>query len=85
MNDSRSTAFVLRLCVCIGIAVIVIGLLTDSTDILWFGILALICAPFLGILTTFVSLISEKDWYWVKVAAVLIVVMAIGITISIIQ
>lgn len=85
MKDSEYTAFILRACVCIGIIIAVLGLITNNVHILWFGILTLICAPFLGIITSFVSLFIEKDWYWVKISAVLIMITIAGISISLVQ
>jgi hypothetical protein len=87
MNPSKTTAFVLRLFVTMGIIVMAAGLILSEQEygntILWSGILILICAPFFGILTTLFSLISEKDWKWAKVAIVLIIIITADVVISI--
>ncbi|MDR2846033.1 MAG: hypothetical protein LBV63_01995 [Candidatus Methanoplasma sp.] len=85
MNDRRLTSITLKICIAVGISVTMIGLLasdTDTgTDILWLGILVLICSPFIGVLATFVALAIEKD-PWVKAGAALIVIVLAGLFIT---
>jgi uncharacterized membrane protein len=84
MNEATSLA--LRVCLFAGIIILALGLLlSDSdhgTDILWVGILIMVASPFVGVLTTYAYLISEKDWKWVKVASVLIAVVAVSLAVS---
>ncbi len=87
MNPSKATAFTMRLFVAVGIAVMAIGLALSGRehgeDIIWLGMLILLCSPLLGILTTLVALVSEKDWLWAKIAIVLAVIISAEIAISI--
>jgi len=86
MKMNEATSLALRCCLFTGIAVLMIGLVLSGTDygnsILWLGILILIMSPFVGILITYSYLISEKDWIWVKVATVLVVIIVVFLTIS---
>ena len=55
----------------------------DGTDtLIYIGLLVLIVSPFLGVIASFVVLVIERDWRWAAVAAILFVVTAIGIVIS---
>lgn len=82
MNLNRSTALALRIGIIAGMVLMIVGLLLSSEDALHAGVLILIISPFLGILVSFVALIIEKDWKWVLVAAILIVITVTGIIIS---
>lgn len=86
MNLNRSTAMTLRAGIVLGMILMVIGLLVESTGgddtILYAGILVLIISPFLGVIVSFVSLLSEKDWIWAIVAGILIVITTTGILMS---
>lgn len=87
MNPSKATAFTMRLFVAVGVAVMAIGLVLSGKehgeDIIWLGMLILLCSPLLGILTTLIALVSEKDWLWAKVAIVLAVIISAEVAISI--
>ncbi len=87
MNPSKATAFIMRLFVAVGVAVMAVGLILFETehgeDIVWLGMLILLCSPLLGVLTTLIALVSEKDWLWVKVAIVLTVIISAEVIISI--
>ncbi len=86
MNLNRSTAMTLRAGIVLGMVLMVIGLLVESTGgddtILYAGMLVLIISPFLGVIVSFVSLLSEKDWIWAIVAGILIVITTTGILMS---
>lgn len=86
MNLNKSTALTLRAGIVLGMVLMVVGLIIESTGgndgILYTGILVLIVSPFLGVIVSFVSLLSEKDWIWAAVAAILIVITSIGILTS---
>lgn len=83
---NRSTATTLRVGIVIGMILMLAGLclyFMDGTDtLIYIGLLILIVSPFLGVIASFVVLIIERDWRWAAVAAVLFVVTAIGIVIS---
>lgn len=84
---TESTSLVMRGCLIIGIAITAIGLLLSETEtggtIMWIGLLILIVSPLIGVFTTYVGLVVSKDWYWVKIATILIVVIVIGLMLSI--
>ena len=86
MNLNRSTAMTLRAGIVLGMVLMVIGLFIESTGgddtILYTGMLVLIISPFLGVIVSFVSLLSEKDWIWAIVAGILIVITTTGILMS---
>ena len=86
MNLNRSTAMTLRAGIVLGMVLMVIGLLIESTGgddpLLYTGMLVLIISPFLGVIVSFVSLLSEKDWIWAIVAGILIVITTTGILMS---
>ena len=86
MNLNRSTAMTLRAGIVLGMVLMVIGLLIESTGgddtLLYTGMLVLIISPFLGVIVSFVSLLSEKDWVWAIVAGILIVITTTGILMS---
>lgn len=83
---NRSTATTLRVGIVIGMILMLAGLclyFMDGTDaLIYIGLLVLIVSPFLGVIASFVVLVIERDWRWAAVAAVLFVVTAIGIVIS---
>jgi len=89
LKMNAATSLALRICLFSGIIVLALGLVLSDQDygrdILWVGILILVISPFVGVLTTYVYLISEKDWKWVKVASVLIAVIAVSIVMSILK
>ena len=86
MNLNRSTAMTLRAGIVLGMVLMVIGLLIESTGgddtLLYTGMLVLIISPFLGVIVSFVSLLSEKDWIWAIVAGLLIPITTTGILMS---
>lgn len=83
---NKSTALMLRIGIVAGMILLVAGLVLEAVDgsewLLYIGILVLIVSPFLGVVVSFAVLIIEKDWKWAGIAAVLFVVTAIGIVIS---
>ena len=86
MNLNRSTAMTLRAGIVLGMVLMVIGLLIESTGgddtLLYTGMLVLIISPFLGVIVSFVSLLSEKAWIWAIVAGILIAITTTGILMS---
>ena len=84
MTDSTSLA--MKVSLIIGIIITAIGLVLSETDIgnriMWAGLLILIISPLIGVLATYVSLMNEKDWFWVKVTTILIMAITIGLIIS---
>lgn len=86
LDLNRSTAFMLRTGIAVGIVLMIIGLalyLMDVTEtVLYIGVLVLIISPFLGVLVSFAVLVIDRDWRWAAVATVLVIVTAIGILVS---
>ena len=83
---NKSTALMLRIGIVAGMVLMIAGLVLNLVGggewLLYLGILVLIASPFLGVIVSFVVLILERDWKWAGVAAMLFVVTAIGIVIS---
>ena len=86
MNPNRSTALTLRVGVVIGIALMAAGLAVSMSGhgetVLYAGILVLILSPFAGVIATFASLVSLKDWFWATVAAALLCITAAGAAVA---
>lgn len=76
----------LRTGICIGMAIIIAGLVMSFMDmgdtVLYIGILILIVSPLLGVVVSFIALLKERDLKWAGAAAILLIVTAIGILIS---
>ncbi len=83
---NRSTANMLRVGIVAGVVLMIAGLalyMADGSDwLLYIGVLVLIISPFLGVIVSFAVLVIDRDLRWAGVAAVLFVVTAIGILIS---
>lgn len=83
---NRSTANMLRVGIVAGVILMIAGLalyMADGSDwLLYIGVLVLIISPFLGVIVSFAVLVIDRDLRWAGVAAVLFVVTAIGILIS---
>ena len=87
MNVNNLTSTVLKISLIAGLIITTAGLLLQDhfgDIILWVGLLIMICSPLIGILTTFMMLFKEKDWKWVKITLVLIVVIVAGLVISLV-
>ncbi|MBP5203761.1 MAG: DUF1634 domain-containing protein [Candidatus Methanomethylophilaceae archaeon] len=86
MNPNRSTALTLRIGVVIGIALRAAGLAVSMSGhgetVLYVGILVLILSPLAGVIATFASLVSLKDWFWAAVAAALLCITAVGAAVA---
>lgn len=82
MNLEKRTAFTLRAGIVVGTLLMVAGLFMSMTggndSLLYWGVLVLVMSPFLGVLATFASLVIERDWYWVAIAGILIVITTVG-------
>lgn len=83
MNLNKSTAFALETCILLGIVITAAGLLIAETSVgdivLKIGIFVLICSPVVSIAASYLVLLEKKDWRWLKVATVLIAVLAAGV------
>jgi len=82
------TSVVLKIGLIGGLLIIVAGLLLQDyfgDTVLWIGLLIMICSPLIGIFASFVMLIKEKDWKWVKIAMILIIVIVIGLILSLVE
>jgi Protein of unknown function (DUF1634). len=87
VNVNNLTSTVLKISLIAGLIITTAGLLLQDhfgDIILWVGLLIMICSPLIGILTTFMMLFKEKDWKWVKITLVLIVVIVAGLVISLV-
>jgi len=86
MNITDRTSLTLKIGITLGIVIMIIGLIFSNQDteqhVLWLGILILICTPLTGVIVTYISLIEDKDWKWVKITTLLIIVMIIGLAVS---
>ena len=88
MNVNDLTSTVLKISLIFGLIVTTAGLLLldhFGDTILWVGLLILICSPLIGVLVTFIMLFKEKDWRWVKITLVLIVVIVTGLVLSLVR
>ena len=88
MNVNDLTSTVLKISLIFGLIVTTAGLLLQDhfgDTILWVGLLILICSPLIGVLVTFIMLFKEKDWRWVKITLVLIVVIVTGLVLSLVR
>ncbi len=87
MTLNKLTALVLRSGIILGLGLIIIGLAVTMTggddSILYAGVLVLIASPFAGVIATFLCLVKEKDWFWVLVAGILLVITCAGVVLSI--
>lgn len=84
-SEFHLTAVALRASVVAGIILMTAGLVSGWHAVLYAGALILTCAPAIGMAAAYGTLIRKKDWKWVKIAAVLAVVMIIGIITTILK
>ncbi len=86
MTLNKLTALVLRAGIILGLVLIIIGLAVTMTggedSILYAGVLVLIASPFAGVIATFLCLVKEKDWFWVLVAGILLIITCAGVVLS---
>ncbi len=86
MSLNKLTALVLRAGIVLGLILITIGLAVTMTggedSILYAGVLVLIASPFAGVIATFLCLVKEKDWFWVLVAGILLMITCAGVVLS---
>jgi len=87
VNMPDATSSVLKISLVISLILMIVGLLLQETAeiILWLGLLILVCSPLIGVITTQIFLIREKDWLWTKVTMILIIVITVGLTVSLIK
>lgn len=82
MNLEKNTALALRVGIVIGALLMIFGLIVSMNGgdetILHAGVSILILSPFLGILTSFVCLLAEKDHYWAMIAGILLLITIAG-------
>ena len=86
MTLNKLTALILRAGIILGLVLIIIGLAVTMTggedSILYAGVLVLIASPFAGVIATFLCLVKEKDWFWVLVAGILLIITCAGVVLS---
>jgi len=80
---NRSIAWTLRIGIVIGLCLIVAGvLLEENNPILYWGLLILICSPLFGVIVAFIGLVSEKDWFWAAIAAIVVAIVVGGAAVA---
>ena len=83
---NSETAWILKAETSVGLVLMGAGLvlsIAGITDLLLLaGIVVLIFAPVMGVLVSTKCLVQEKDRTWLKVAVLLIIILAIGMLIS---
>ncbi|MBO4502725.1 MAG: hypothetical protein J5707_03600 [Candidatus Methanomethylophilus sp.] len=86
MSLNSETAWILKAETSVGLVLMAVGLvlsIAGITDLLLTaGIVVLIFAPVLGVLVSTKCLIQEKDTTWLRVAILLIIILAVGMLIS---
>ena len=86
MSLNDETSWVLRWGTMVGLAIMAVGLVLSfavfSEDIIAAGILVLIFTPAAGVVISTKCLIQGKEGPWIRVAALLIVILVIGMIIS---
>ena len=86
MSLNEETSAVLKTGTRIGLAIIAVGLVLSIAGItelvLLAGIVVLIFTPVIGIGVSTKCLIQEKDTFWVRIALILIMVIAAGMLFS---
>jgi uncharacterized membrane protein len=86
MSLNDETSWVLRWGTVVGLAIMAVGLVLSfagfSDDIIAAGILVLIFTPAAGVVISTKCLIQEKDWKWVRVAVLLIIILVAGSLLS---
>jgi len=83
VNMNRSIAWTLRIGIVIGLCLIVAGVLLEENDpILYWGLLILICSPLFGVIVAFIGLVSEKDWFWAAIAAIVVAIVVGGAAVA---
>jgi len=83
--DSK-TATVLKAGTLVGIAIMAAGILLSSfdisEDIMYAGVVILVCTPMAGVFVSTACLYKEGDKKWTGVAIVLIAVILLGLLIT---
>ena len=86
MSLNDETSWILKSETSVGLILMAVGLvlsIAGITDLLLLaGIIVLIFAPVAGVLVSTKCLIQENDRTWLKVAALLIIILVIGMLIS---
>lgn len=86
MSLNSETAWILKAETSVGLTLMAVGLvlsIAGITDLLLLaGIIILIFAPVMGVLVSTKCLIQGKERPWIRVAALLIVILVIGMIIS---
>ena len=86
-----ATGKVLRYGITTGIAVLLIGLITNifseeiAESILWTGVCIVIFVPFLSVIISALALYSERDFYWLKRVFLVIAISIIGLIVALLK
>lgn len=81
MNTNKYLSWTLRIGLAVGLIAIVIGEMVGG-PILYYGILALIVTPFVGVFVTLACFVAEKDWYWSAIAVIMVAVICVGLVLA---
>ena len=85
MNMNRSIAWTLRTGIVLGLILVVAGeFLEEGNPVLYYGLLILIASPLFAVITAFVCLVHERDWFWAAIASAVAIVVSGGAIIAMI-
>jgi len=85
VNMNGYIAWTLRIGIAIGLVLIVIGELLTNEQILYYGLLILICSPLFAVIVAFLCLLKEKDWFWASIAATVVAIVVSGAVIAMLR
>jgi len=80
---NKSIAWTLRIGIILGLILIIIGeLMAEGNPFLYYGLLVLIASPLFAVVVAFIGLVSEKDWFWAAIAAIVVVIVVSGAVVA---
>jgi len=80
---NKSIAWTLRIGIILGLILIIIGeLMAEGNLFLYYGLLVLIASPLFAVVVAFIGLVSEKDWFWAAIAAIVVVIVVSGAVVA---
>lgn len=88
MDMNIATGRTLRYGVVIGLAILLIGLLTEAfshdsgMSIIWVGLAVIIFTPMVSIVVSAAALYLEKDYHWFEWVMLLFMITLVGLAVS---
>ena len=83
---NKSIAWTLRIGIILGLILIIIGeLMAEGNPFLYYGLLVLIASPLFAVVVAFIGLVSEKDWFWAAIAAIVVVIVVSGAVVAMLR